>query len=51
MKRVVIIPNPQKDKGLSVTTSLIACLVSLGIEVLIDEKLNISFGIIYTFLP
>lgn len=42
MKKVVIIPNPQKDVGLSLTARLIFQLSSLGMEVLVDSKLGIQ---------
>lgn len=51
MKKVVIIPNPQKDVGLSVTEKLISRLASLGIEVLVDCKLKIGAAACYTDFP
>lgn len=42
MKKVVIIPNPQKDVGLSLTAKLISQLSSLGMEVLVDGNLGIT---------
>ena len=38
MKRIVIIPNPQKDKELSVTRAVAEQLIGLGFSVFIDEK-------------
>ena len=42
MKRIVIIPNPQKDKELSVTRAVAEQLIGLGFSVFIDEKAGAS---------
>ena len=42
MKRIVIVPNPQKDKDLSVTLAVAERLLKLGFEVLIDEKAGVT---------
>jgi len=38
MKRIVIIPNPQRDEGLSVTKKLAELLIARGAAVYLDKK-------------
>ncbi|MBR2916393.1 MAG: hypothetical protein IKC07_02170, partial [Clostridia bacterium] len=40
MKRISVVPNVKKDKGLVATAKLIDILLSFGKEVLIEEKLD-----------
>lgn len=46
MKNIVLIPNPNKDIGLSVTARLAAKLLSLGFSVYADEGLEKIEGVI-----
>ncbi len=53
MKSAVIIPNPNKDTGLTVTRALIEKLSSLGIKPYVSEKHGITAqsAVIYTDFP
>ena len=43
MKHIVIIPNPKRDEGLSVTKRLSKMLITLGAVVYVDEKYENDF--------
>ena len=52
MKSVVIIPNPNKDSGLSVTARLVGKLTSLGLSVYIEKTFSaISGALPYSEFP
>ena len=52
MKSVVIIPNPNKDLGLSVTARLVGKLTSLGLSVYIEKTFSaISGALPYSEFP
>lgn len=42
MKKIVVVPNPNKDKDLCVTERVIHKLASLGVSVFIDKKYGLS---------
>lgn len=47
MKNVILVPNPTKDVGFSVTKDVVKKLLALGIEVLCDAKYSVlmTFGV------
>ena len=47
MKNIVIIPNPNKDLGLSVTKRLTEKLISLGLRVYADTSLSELRGVVF----
>ena len=54
MKKIVLVPNPKKDIGFSVTERVIGKLSSLGLDILCDQKYAMleAFGVtLYTELP
>ncbi len=54
MKKIILVPNPKKDIGFSVTKRVVSKLVSLGIQVFCDAKNSMinMFGVtFYTELP